>query len=233
MGRGLAAAGLTGVGIELRGFGENPEPRGHVADFGLYYADLEKVFGVIREQYPERKVFVLGESMGGLIASMLAARHPEWFAGLIAISPAFRNVIKFRLRDYLMIVPYQWFDPCHPIPLPFTVDQLSRDPEMQRRLEIDPREVRNASARMLLSILLEFSGAGKKLERIAVTVLFLLAGRDYLTDPKASEAAFRHCHNPASKLIRYPDMLHALSIDQGWEKVLEDTLAWMGERLKS
>lgn len=229
--RGLNAKGIAAAALELRGHGATPGPRGH-AGFNAYFRDAEALYAEIRKKYPRQKIFLMGESMGGLIAYHLAALHPDWFAGLIAISPAFRNVMKFRVLDYLLIVPYLLFSPRSTIRMPFTAAMITRNPDEQRALEADPLELRVASARLLVSILNAQARAPKAAARIQGPALFLLSGRDFLTDPQASRSVFQRLAGEGNRLIEYPDMHHALSIDVGREKILADLLAWIGKPVK-
>ncbi len=94
----LALEGYASYGIELRGFGRTPDrPRGHVDSFRIWDHDILALRDIIGKDHPGRKVFLLGESMGGLIAFNLACRHPEAFAGQVLIAPAFKSALKFPL----------------------------------------------------------------------------------------------------------------------------------------
>src|SRR4030042_251356 len=75
-GRRLAAfagRGFTPCAVELRGFGRTPErPRGHIGSFRIWYRDILELRDIIGRDFPGKKVFLLGESMGGLLAFNLA-----------------------------------------------------------------------------------------------------------------------------------------------------------------
>ncbi|MPZ73056.1 MAG: alpha/beta fold hydrolase, partial [Nitriliruptorales bacterium] len=69
---------------DLAGFGLTP-PTGRrptVAD------NLDLLAGFIRTVSPRRPVVLLGNSMGGTIALLLAAEHPRLTAGVVLIAPA-------------------------------------------------------------------------------------------------------------------------------------------------
>nr|MBC8428746.1 alpha/beta hydrolase [FCB group bacterium] len=54
---------------------------------------------------------------------------------------------------------------------------------------------------------------------------------DTLVDPKASKSVFKGLKHKDKKLIEYPEMYHALSIDIGRETVFNDILKWIVERI--
>ncbi|MBE7162350.1 MAG: alpha/beta hydrolase [Williamsia herbipolensis] len=71
--------------IDLPGFGRSDPPPGE--RYGLE-DDAAVVAAVIRELSPGRRVHLVGNSLGGLVCVLLAARHPELVASLSLISPA-------------------------------------------------------------------------------------------------------------------------------------------------
>ncbi|MCK7489600.1 MAG: lysophospholipase [Anaerotruncus sp.] len=65
---------------------------------------------------------------------------------------------------------------------------------------------------------------------LTVPVLFLVPGDDRLVDERAGRRLFAKIALADKTLIEYPDMLHALSIDVGRDKVFADIAAWAGPR---
>ena len=92
----FAERGFASYAVELRGFGRTPErPRGHIDSFRVWDRDILELRDIIGKDFPGRKVFLLGESMGGLLAFNLACLHPARFAGQALIAPSFKNGMKF------------------------------------------------------------------------------------------------------------------------------------------
>jgi alpha-beta hydrolase superfamily lysophospholipase len=228
----FAARGFPSYALELRGFGRTPErPRGHIDSFRLYDKDILALRRLIATEYPGRKVVLLGESLGGLIVFNLAARRPEEFAGQVLIAPAFKNGMRFPLSAYFTLVSRRLFQPRKTVALPFTSAMCTRDPDYQAVMDANPDEVREASLKLLTSTMGELRRARKTVAATAVPVLFLVPGDDRLVDEGAVLKLFARL-GPADKtLIEYPDMLHALSIDRGRERVFDDILAWMEHRI--
>lgn len=69
---------------DLAGFGLT-EPAGRRASLD---ENLDLLVGFLRAVSPQRPAIVVGNSMGGLLGLMLAARHPQLVAGLALINPA-------------------------------------------------------------------------------------------------------------------------------------------------
>jgi alpha-beta hydrolase superfamily lysophospholipase len=228
----LAGRGFASYGIELRGFGRTPErPRGHVASFRVWDRDILTLRDIIDRDFPGLKVFLLGESMGGLIAFNLACLNPGKFAGQVLIAPAFKNGMKFPLSTYLKLALFLLFNPKLMVNVPFTFEMVSRDPEYLKVMAASPDELRVASLRLMSGILPEQARSGRLVKKLTVPSLFLIPGLDYLVDERAGRKIFGKIALPDKTLIEYPDMLHALSIDLGREKVFRDIADWTEKRV--
>jgi alpha-beta hydrolase superfamily lysophospholipase len=228
----FAARGFPSYALELRGFGRTPErPRGHVDSFRVYDRDILALRRLIGIEYPERKVFLLGESLGGLIVFNLCARHPEEFSGQVLIAPAFKNGMKFPLSAYLTLVSHVLIQPRKTVAVPFTSAMCTRDSDYQAAMDANPDEVREASLKLLMNTMGEQRRARKTALATAVPVLFLVPGDDRLVDERAGLKLYTRI-GPADKtIIEYPGMLHALSIDRGRERVFDDILGWTERRI--
>jgi alpha-beta hydrolase superfamily lysophospholipase len=227
----LARNGFTSYGIELRGFGRTPErPRGHVDSLRVWERDILKLRETITLEHPGKKIFILGESIGGLIAFNLACRYSEAFAGQVLVSPDFKNGLKFPLSAYLTIAALILFRPRKTIRVPYDSAMCTRDADYQAVMDQNPDELRVASLKCLVSILSE-QGKSKRLAKtLGVPSLFLISGVDLLVDERASRKLFETLTLQDKKLIEYPEMLHALSIDLGRERVFQDIVGWVDQR---
>jgi alpha-beta hydrolase superfamily lysophospholipase len=228
----FAARGFPSYGIELRGFGRTPErPRGHIDSLRLYEDDILALRRLIETEYPGRKVILLGESLGGLIVFNMAARFPQEFAGQVLIAPAFKNGMKFPLSAYFTLATRFLIQPRRTVAVPFTSAMCTRDPEYRAVMDANPDELREASLKLLMSTMGGQSRARKAAAATAVPVLFLAPGDDRLVDERAGKKLFARIGPAEKKLIEYPDMLHALSIDRGRERVFDDILEWVEGRI--
>jgi acylglycerol lipase len=228
----LAANGYASYAPELRGYGCTPErPRGHVDSFRVWDRDILALRETIGRDFPGRKVFLLGESMGGLIAFDLAGRHPGMFAGVVLISPAFKNGMKFPLSVYLKFLPFLLFNPKHMVDIPFTSQTATRDLEYAAVMDANPDELRVASLKLLAGFFPVQARAGRLARKYPVPALFLIPGIDHLIDGTASRKLFKKMAAPDTTLIEYPEMFHGLSVDLDREKVFRDVVDWAGRRV--
>lgn len=228
----LSSQGITSYAIELRGFGRTPErPRGHVRSFRVWDRDILALADIIGRDFPDRKVFLLGESMGGLIVFNLAARDPERFAGQVLIAPAFKNGMKFPLTAYIKLVLFLLVKPSLRVKVPFTSEMVTRDPDYLRVMDGHPDEIREASLRLLSSFLPEQARASRVAPEVRTPTLLLVPGVDLLVDEREGRRVFDRLGAADKTLVEYPGMLHALSIDLGRDKVFQDIVDWAEARL--
>lgn len=82
------AEGITTYAFDQRGFGRT-EGNGRWPGHDIMAADAQTFIDLIRARHVSARIFLLGESMGGAVAMLAAARNPGPPAdGLILVSPA-------------------------------------------------------------------------------------------------------------------------------------------------
>ncbi|MFH1397756.1 MAG: lysophospholipase [Candidatus Omnitrophota bacterium] len=223
---------ISSYAIELKGFGETEGLKGHVDSFDIYLSDICLLYEIIKRENSGKNIFLVGESMGGLISFLLVGLKPDLFDGLICLSPAFKNRLKFRLTEKIKIYFGMLFLPRKQFKMPFDSRMCTRDPDCQKAMDTDKREHRLATPRLLFNILLAESRVNSLKEKIKIPVLFLLAGNaDKLTVPEEAKAVFKGLKARDKEIIQYPDMYHSLSVELAREKIFEDILIWVSKRI--
>ena len=73
--------------------------RGHIDSFETYLKDIRALARVIRGEEPDKKIFLVGESLGGLISFLAAGEPAPGTGGLVCLSAAFKSRLhRARLR---------------------------------------------------------------------------------------------------------------------------------------
>jgi alpha-beta hydrolase superfamily lysophospholipase len=168
--------------------------------------------------------------MGALAAFLVATKKPSAFDGAVLLSPAFTSRLKFTLPEYINMTVAFCFNPKKAFKIPFDTSMLTRDPEYRRMLDTDRKERRVATARLLLGILFVQMQSRLASGRMRPPTLFLVAGDDRLVDPADTKSIFKRLKVRDKKMIEYPGMRHALSIELGKENVFRDIMDWAEER---
>ena len=73
--------------FDLRGFGRDVN-RGVWFDKTLHIKDVHEFYSLIQKENPKKKIFILGESMGGAIVVSLLRKEKINISGLILVAPA-------------------------------------------------------------------------------------------------------------------------------------------------
>ena len=163
----------------------------------------------------------------------MASSDPDLFEGLICISPAFQSIMRFSLSEYVSIFSSALYNPKKQFEMPFDSTMCTRDGDMCKKMDNDPREHRLASAALLFETAKAQVASAFRSRRIKVPVLFLLAEEDSMISAGIAEKIYDRLRVEDKSIIVYPGMRHALSIELGREEVFQDILEWLRERSSS
>ncbi|MEM9165153.1 MAG: alpha/beta fold hydrolase, partial [Cyanobacteria bacterium P01_F01_bin.4] len=81
--KALVPQGIGVYSFDARGNGRSPGQRGYINRWDEYRADLAHCLALVRTQWPDQPCFLMGHSLGGIIALDYAMRHPKDLAGLV------------------------------------------------------------------------------------------------------------------------------------------------------
>jgi len=196
-----------------------------------YYDEILRVRGIAAGDNPGKKIFLVGESLGGLASFLLIAGHPGLFEGLVCISPAFASRKKLRFLESIKMLAPIFYNPSKQVKLPFDSSMCTRDIDFRKKLDNDPHEYRTSSVRLVFDILTAQIRARTALKKVQMPVLFLVSGKDMIVNPEVSRKVFDHLKTKDKAFLEFPDAYHALSIDLDKEKVFEELLIWVEKRL--
>ena len=89
---GLAAYGTSTIVVEQRGNGESPYRPGDGSRFGLRdYLDIDIAAATtwVQKEFPGVPIYIGGHSLGGHMAALAGALHPEHYAGIVRLACGF------------------------------------------------------------------------------------------------------------------------------------------------
>ena len=207
--------------LELRGCGDNPLPA-PVYSFAGLRKDITEMCNYIRQRHPKKKIILIGESMGGLIAFDYASQNID---GLVCLSPAFKSLLKFRWYEYLLF-PLLFIFPRLKLRIHFSAKMCTEDKKVQDQLKSDRRETRRIPGGLLLAILFAQLRCRRKAGKLKVPVLFQLAGKDEMVSTAASKQIYKKIPS-RKKLIVYKNSRHALSIEKNRNIIFRDIQKWV------
>jgi alpha-beta hydrolase superfamily lysophospholipase len=228
-GERLTAAGYEVVIPDHRGHGRSEGRPVSVISFDDYLDDLHRLTSLVAAERGPAQTFLLGHSMGGLIAAAYALRHPAELRGLVLSAPAVlpghvsATTVAFG-RLLARLAPN-----LGTVSLP--VDQISRDPAVVAAYFADPLVHRHRlRARLGTEMLRVMREVATGLPALRLPVLVMQGTADRLVPPQAAEFVAQRLGGSDTTVNRYPGLYHEIFNEPEREAVLDDLVAWLGDR---
>ena len=226
----LLPKGITLWALDHRGHGQSDGPRGHILAFDQYIDDLQTMVEFSKRGLPEgMKCFLLGHSMGGLIAINFSLQFSEMIDGLIVSSPVLGIKVKVPIikRALGKLMSSIWSG----MTLGNEVDasKISHDEEVVRSYENDPLVHDRVSARWFTEFLGAMEEVNRMCSQLEVPTLMQVAGDDDLVDADASKTFFENLSLDDKTLYLYDGLYHEIynEIEDKRAKVLSDLETWL------
>ena len=89
LGKQISEAGFEVIITDLRGIGNSSVRPNKKVDFGYHEMlelDYKSILGKVKYLFPNKKIYALGHSLGGQLASLFSAKNSNSFDGLILIA---------------------------------------------------------------------------------------------------------------------------------------------------
>ena len=222
--------GISVWAPDHRGHGRSGGNRGHVIKFDQYVADLHASVALARNDLTATMpCFLLGHSLGGLIALAFALRYPDLVDGLIVSSPCLGMVIevppvKKALGSFMSRV---W--PGLTMGNELDAAYISRDPAVVSAYESDPLVHDRVSARFFTELMQTIEAVNQQAPALKVPVLMQVAGEDFLVNAESSKLFFDRLTVDDRTLHVYEGMYHEIYNAPTEEKkrVLDDLEEWL------
>ena len=220
--------------LDLRGHGNSGGQKGHVESFEDYTHDVMDVMRLALAGKPaNRKCFLLGHSMGGLVAILSALEHQNLIDGLIVSSPALGVAVPVPAIKKAGARILSRFLPRLGIKNELDPQKISHDPEIVQRYLDDPLVHNRVSTNWYVQFVKAMEKAHRRAGDINVPVLVQAAGEDRLVSTKATAAFFESLTIPDRMLSVYNGLYHEIynELEPDRKKVLSELTAWLTERI--
>ncbi len=228
----LCARGVGVVAFDLRGHGRSEGPRAWIPSLADCLEDLSRVWawaGQITRGVP---LFLMGHSLGGLLAAQWVVDNPGAVHGLVLLAPAIK----------IGAVPawIAWVAPvlAHVVPwakvMRVGVRRLSRDPTVRQNFQTDPLVYHGwIPARSGSEIFRAAASFRRRASQVAVPLLILHGTGDRICSHEGSQELFDLARSRDKTLRLYPDLYHDLLHEPEAERVQEDIISWLETRIPS
>ncbi|MBI4372747.1 MAG: lysophospholipase [Candidatus Omnitrophica bacterium] len=207
---GLSELALSFYSYDARGHGRSEGDRMYINQFEDLVSDALSFRQWIEGRSTERRHFILmGQSLGGLVATCLALKHQSDWRALILLSPFFgatyAHPIYFWLTRFLNLIYPKliWKNPIKPVFLSHDQKEVSlykQDPLIQRRI----------TSRMAHEM---FKGCGETRclgKELSLPLLLLAGGEDHIVSVEESKRFFESVGSSPKEMKIFPRCYHEL-----------------------
>jgi alpha-beta hydrolase superfamily lysophospholipase len=214
---------------DLRGNGRSPGQRGYLESWSELREDLRRLMIRVRAEHAATPLFLLGNSLGGLVALDYVLHHPQGVRGVVVVSAPLGDLGVPRPLMALGRVLSRWW-PRFSLNTGMDLSGLARDPEVAERVLHDPLFHRKGTARLSTEVTATIERVQAAAGGFPVPILMLHGAADRMVSPDGSRRFFGATGQPDRTLIEYPEAYHALLADVGGDRVLQDIAEWMTHR---
>lgn len=229
--RRFAAAGFACYAADHYGHGRSDGGRANIGRMDRIVDDLSEFVGFATAHTPGVPLFLLGHSMGGLIALQYATGDPAELAGLVLSGAA----TKIEAGSPLLRGAARLLSAATPnlgvLTLP--PEDVSRDPDVVAAYRADPLVHHGkVPARTGAELLATSQALPDRLERLRIPMLIMHGTEDRLATPEGSRMVHQRATMQDRTLRLYDGLHHEIFNEPEHDEVLGDVVAWMVEHIR-
>ncbi|MEM1403857.1 MAG: lysophospholipase [Pseudomonadota bacterium] len=227
----LAVRGIASVAPDHPGHGQSPGDRCYIGSFEEYFVALDQLVGLAQDAHPGLPMFIIGHSMGGLIAGNYILDRQNKFAGAAFSGAAFEvpeppaAAAIFINKLIAMILPRLGV-------LQLDASEVSRDKEVVTRYMEDPLvHSGKISAKLVVELFSAMGTLETRRGAIELPVLIMHGEGDVMAAPNGSVNFHKHISSDDNTLRLYPTLYHEIFNEPEQDDVLKELCDWMEARL--
>ena len=227
--------GVTTISFDLTGHGQRA--RIDIPHFGVFIDDVERMLSWVRGEYPNLPVFLMGHSMGALIATHMEISgrlNTSHIRGVILSSPYYANAIPVPALVVTLSGVLAKLFPTAKVPMASLTEWLTHDATIIQRHYQDEQVHRRgseASMRFGRSLLDAQSALGGNLKQWQHPVFAVVAGDDKLADAKISQQMLETIPESRRTLHCFPQNFHENFNETNRDEIFAALWPWMQQHL--
>ena len=223
----LVPSGYAVYGIDHIGHGKSDGERVYVERFQDYTKTLKIYFNMIRDWQPEKPIFLIGHSMGGLISAAYLLEHQDELTGAVLSGPSIKvpdNISPATIfvgNTLSVIMPKVGI-------LQLDAEGVSRDPAVVDAYVNDPLVYTGKiSARLSAELLKTMQRVTEGAAEIRLPILIVQGGNDKLVDPSGAQLLYDSVASRDKTIKIYDGFYHEVFNEPEHEQVLSDVKTWL------
>ena len=219
--------------LDHRGHGKSEGLRGYVERFSDYLDDLKTFFDIVRSEHGDTKIFLVGHSMGAIIATAytVAVSHQQELAGLIVsgvgVKPgsSLSSALIPLARILSLLLPRLGI-------MVLDASTISQDKAVVDAYVNDPLVYRGKiTCRFGAEMLATLRKLPSEMPEINLPILIMHGTADRLCNPEGSRILYERADSRDKTLKLYEGFYHEIFNEPGHKQVLVDMEAWLAARI--
>ena len=225
------SAGFHVFALDHIGHGKSPGKRAFVSRFSELTDGVAELRAHIAHDFPSMPVYLVGHSLGGLIAASTVLDAAKDYAGLLMTGPALGVPAPPPAWQVLLLRLFSAITPGLKA-LELDAKAICRDPAVVDDYVADPLvNHENIPARMVVSLFDEGARVMSRARDINLSVLLLHGAEDQLTSASASTEFVDMLASSDKQCTIYEGMYHELFNEPEQEDILKTCCEWITARL--
>ena len=215
----LNSGGMSVWALDDRGHGQSVGERAVIGSVGSAVADLDLFVDVVRRSAPGGPLYLVGHSMGGLVAAAYAQDHQDRLAGLVLSGALLHVAPEVAALAELPEIPDLGL-----------ADAVSSDPAVVQAYKDDPLVYLGPPPRNFIVSCGLVEGVRARLEELTLPILAMHGSGDLLVSPQALRDLVASVSSEDLTAILWPGMWHEIFNEPRKADVLSTTTAWIRAR---
>ena len=228
----MAVSGISTYALDLRGHGRSEGRRGHVPSFDVYLQELDRfrreVEGLVPRPAP---LFLLGQSMGGLIALRYMEEYSGHVRGAVIASPWLATAMPVPRWKTLLAPLLAKVLPAAPFRHGLDPEDLSRDPAVVAAWRDDPLVQPYVTPRTFMEVSHAMGMALQRSDRISAPILFIMGDADPVVDTGRTLGFAKSLKGPDITIRVLPGHLHELLLELDRVRIHQEVRDWIMARV--
>ena len=219
--------GYAVYGLDHIGHGKSEGMREVVERFEDYTDTLTIYYNMVKGWQTGKPVFLLGHSMGGLIATYYLLDHQADFRGAVISAPGIKVRASISQAAITIGKILSVLAPKAGV-LALDVNGISRDPEVVTAYVNDPLVFHGKTpARLAAELVKTMLRVTAEVDKITLPFIVVQGGQDKLVDPAGAQMLYDKASSKDKTIKVYDGLYHEVFNEPERARVLKDVETWL------
>lgn len=219
----LNTAGYSVYRFDHRGHGRSEGKRAYYSAWDEISNDVYDVVQTAKAENPDKKLYILGHSMGGYATTCFATRFPKEADGIL-LSGALTRYNTPSAGELPLNAPMDMYVPNA------LGDGVCSDPEVTKAYAEDPLVAKEMSVGLLNSLYAGIGFLKEHAKEFVAPVLILHGCNDGIVGAKDSMELFQEIGSTDKSLRIYANLFHEILNEPVKAQIMDDIILWLNSR---